>query len=86
MRLIAKAPSLVRATADHASPTREEITELVAAAGKGFNLLIDLKRLVTEIRIHPSAPSEYIDEIRRLVASKQLSPDLVNSSELEKHG
>ena len=82
IRLIAKSPSLVRATAGSSSPSREDITALVAAAGKGFNLLIDLKRLVREIRVHPSAPGDYADEIRRLLAAKHLSPELVRPSQL----
>jgi len=82
VRLIAKSPALVRATANHANPSREEVFTLGATAGKGFNLLIDLKRLVSEIRVHPSAPCEYADEIRRLLISKHLSSDLVRPSQL----
>jgi hypothetical protein len=83
VRLIAKSPSLVQATTNHANPSREEVAALVEGAGKGFNLLIDLKRLISEIRVHPSATSTHTNEIRRLAASKQLSPDLVHSSELQ---
>ena len=38
VRLIAKSPALVRATANHANPSREEITALVPTAKKGFQL------------------------------------------------
>ena len=81
VRLIAKSPELVRATANHASPSFNEITGLAASAGKGFNLLIDLKRLVSEIRVHPKSDLNYIALIQKEVARKGLSPEIVKSSE-----
>lgn len=82
VRLIAKSPSLVQATANHASPSQDEINALVGTAGKGFNLLIDLKRLVNEIRVHPSANTDFIEAIQKGIAAKGLSPEIVKTSEL----
>ena len=82
VRLIAKSPHLVRATANHASPSKNEITGLAASAGKGFNLLIDLKRLVTEIRVHPSMKADYVGSIQKEVEKKGISPEIVKPSEL----
>ena len=80
--MIAKSPELVRATANHASPSLNEITGLAASAGKGFNLLIDLTRLVTEIRVHPKSDPDYISLIQKEVERKGLSPTIVKPSEL----
>lgn len=82
VRLIAKSPELVRATANHANPSLDEITALAASAGKGFNVLIDLKRLVTEIRVHPKSNPDYIALIQKEVEKKGLSPEIVKPSEL----
>ena len=82
VRLIAKSPDLVRATANHASPSLDEITALSSSAGKGFNVLIDLKRLVSEIRVHPSAGEDYLHSIQREVESKGISQGVVMPSEL----
>jgi hypothetical protein len=82
VRLIAKSPELAEATADHASPSLDEITRLVASAGKGFNVLIDLKHLVSELRVHHSANPDYLGSIQREVERKGISPELVKRSEL----
>ena len=82
VRLIAKSPALVQATAQNRSPTLQQITSLVGTAGKGFNLLIDLKRLVAEIVVHPEAESGYAASIQAELATKGLDPDLVKNSEL----
>lgn len=82
VRLIAKSPTLVRSTANQANPSHDELTTLKATAGKGFNVLIDLKRLVTEIRVHPSANADYIVSIQNEVEKKGISPDIVKPSEL----
>lgn len=82
VRLIAKSPELVRATANDASPTIDEITALVDTAGKGFNVLIDLKRLISEIRVYPNSPSEYTDTIKAEIERSGISADIVKTSEL----
>lgn len=82
VRLIAKSPSLVQATANHISPSQDEMNALLETAGKGFNLLIDLKRLVNEIRVHPSANADFIKAIQNDVAAKGISPEVVKTSEL----
>lgn len=81
VRLIAKSPSLVQATTKNASLSTDCIAAIVPTAGKGFNLLIDLKRLVNEVRIHPSADQEYLESIQNEVARKGLAPDVVKRSE-----
>lgn len=82
VRLIAKSPQLVQATPNHANPTLDVIKNLSASAGKGFNVLIDLKRLVTEIRVHPSSDANYIASVRQEVEKKGLSGEIVKASEL----
>jgi len=82
VRLIAKSPDLVRTTANHASPSLEVITALAGSAGRGFNVLIDLKRLVTEIRVHPKSNPDYIALIQKEVEKKGLSAEIVKPSEL----
>lgn len=82
VRLIARSPSLVQATANHASPSQDEITALAATVGTGFNLLIDLKRLVNEIRVHPSANGDFIRSIKDAIATKGMSPKFVRPSNL----
>lgn len=82
VRLIAKSPELVRATANYASPSLNEIAAFEASAGKGFNILLDLQRLVTEIRVHPKSNSDYIALIQKEVEKKGISPVIVKLSEL----
>jgi len=82
VRLIAKSPELVQATDNNASPTGDEISALVINAGKGFNVLIDLKQLISEIRVHPNLPIEYVDTIKAEIEKNGISPDIVKPSEL----
>jgi hypothetical protein len=82
VRLIAKSPELVRATMNGECPSLAEIEHVVATAKDGFNLLIDLQRLVNEIRVHPSASDDYLEEIRRLAVSKKLPAHVVRRSDL----
>jgi hypothetical protein len=82
VRLIAKSPELVQATMDGRSPSLRDIERIAETAKDGFNLLLDLKLLINEIRVHPSAPEVYLDEIRDLVSSNRLSPDIVRRSQL----
>ena len=82
VRLMAMSPQFVRVTAGHANPSLDEITNLATSAGKGFNLLIDLKRLITEIRVHPSAKADYVVSIQKEVERKGILPEIVKVSEL----
>lgn len=82
VRLIAKSPELVQSTANNVSPTSDEISALVLAAGKGFNVLIDLKQLISEIRVHPNSTAEYLDTIKAEIEARGASPDIVKTSEL----
>ena len=45
-------------------------------------MLLDLKRLVTEIRVHPSADVDYVVSIQKEVEKKGISPEIVKPSEL----
>ena len=58
---------------------------LTASAGKGFNLLIDLKRLIIEMRVHPSANASDVDAIQNEVQAKGMLPEIVKPSELSAH-
>lgn len=82
VRLIAKSPGLVQATIKNSSTSSSEIEELVENAPGGFNLLLDLQHLILEIRVHPSSGDDYLEEIKQLVASKVLSPEIVKGSDL----
>ncbi|MCA9094384.1 MAG: hypothetical protein KDA68_12920 [Planctomycetaceae bacterium] len=82
VRLIAKSPELVRATANQANPSLEKIIALAASAGRGFNVLVDLKRLITEIRVHPQSNSDYIKLIQEEIEKKDISPEIVRPSDL----
>jgi hypothetical protein len=82
VRLIAKSPELVHATMNGECPSLAEIEHVALTAKDGFNLLIDLQRLVNEIRVHPSASDDYLEEIRRLAVSKHLPADVVRRSDL----
>lgn len=82
VRLIGKSPELVRLKMSEAPPPLAEVEALAESSPKGFNLLIDLARLVGEIRVSPTANQDYLDEARRLIAAKGLSPDVVRWSEL----
>jgi hypothetical protein len=82
VRLIAKSPELVWATANGASPPLDEIEAVAAAAANGFNLLIDLSQLISEVRVCPGATEKYLEEIRSLVAAKGVSREVVQRSEL----
>jgi hypothetical protein len=84
VRLIGRSPELVRATADGASSSLDEIEAVAASAASGFNLLIDLSRLVSEVRVCPGATEQYLEEVRRLLAVKGISPDAVRRSEITK--
>lgn len=79
VRLIAKSPSLVQAT-DDASPSLREIEDIEENSPPGFNLLIDLKRLIVEIRVHPDAGSSYIAEITEAIAASGLPAEAVRLS------
>ena len=83
VRLIAKSPAFVKATNDGASPSLEEITALVTQAPPGFNLLLDLQRLIAEIRICAFADDVYLDEVQRAIAGKSIPASIVQHSELK---
>src|SRR5262249_7540769 len=82
VRLIAKSPELVRATMNGECPSLTEIEHVASTAKDGFNLLIDLQRLVNEIRVHPSASDDYLEGIRRLAVSKNLPAHVGRRSDL----
>jgi hypothetical protein len=82
VHLIAKSPELVLATMNGECPSLTEIEHVASTAKDGFNLLIDLQHLVNEIRVHPSASDDYLEEIRRLAVSKHLPAHVVRRSDL----
>jgi len=82
VRLIAKSPDLVQATENDVSPSLCEIEDVVKTAPPGFNILIDLNKLVGEIRVHPNASNGYFAEVESVIAANGITADLLQRSSL----
>jgi hypothetical protein len=84
VRGIARSPFFADTTDNRLNTvTAEESDELLKAMRGGFNMSVELDKLIDEVRVHPGADDAYIAEIRGLLEAKGLSQVQVRRSELD---